>query len=41
MKRRSGVEEVSEQDISIEELNRVIEKAGSNKAAGDDDIRTN
>ena len=38
MKRRSVVEEESEQDITIEELNRVIEEAGSNKAAGEDDI---
>ena len=38
MKKRPGVEEESEQDITIEELNRVIEEAGSNKAAGEDDI---
>jgi hypothetical protein len=38
MKKRPGVEEESEQDITIEELNRVIEEAGSNKAAGEDNI---
>ena len=38
MKRRPGVIEESEQDITMEELNRVINEAGRNKAAGSDDI---
>ena len=38
MKRRLGVIEESEQDITMEELNRVINEAGRNKAAGSDDI---
>ena len=29
---------MSEQDITMNELNRVIEEAGNNKASGDDDI---
>ena len=38
LNKRPGVEEKSEQDITIEELNRVIEEAGNNKAAGEYDI---
>ena len=38
MKARPGVMEESEQDITMEELNRVINEAGRNKAAGEDDI---
>ena len=38
MAARPGAIEESEQDITIEELNRVINEAGNNKAAGNDNI---
>ena len=38
LKRKTTTQQESEQDITMEELNRVIEEAGNNKAAGTDDI---
>ena len=38
MKRMTTAREKSEQEITMEELERVIEEAGMNKAAGEDDI---
>ena len=38
LRRRHTTQQESDQDITVDELNRVIEEAGNNKAAGVDDI---